>query len=114
MTLNNPIMKKFQLIVMVVFLSCLTAFSQQNSVYQIYNLSSSYDKSFRIALGGGVSVRMGTLKDDGYSKQLPNGFHLSGDLQYFFKETWGLGLNVNKNFFAVKSKDAGIGGAFGD
>ena len=101
MTLNNPIMKKIQLMLMAVFLSCLTVFAQQRSVYQIYNLSSGYDKSFRMAIGGGASVRLGTLKDNGYSKQLRNGFHLSGDLQYFFKETWGLGLNVNKNFFAV-------------
>ena len=94
---------------MAFFLLCLTAFAQQRSVYQIYNLSSGYDKSFRMAIGGGASVRLGTQKDDGYSKQLRNGFHLSGDLQYFFKETLGLGLNVNKNFFEVIYNNPGSG-----
>ena len=65
-----------------------------------YQKPESY-KDFRIAIGGGYAFRLGKIEKTGdpgiddLNKQLRHGFNIDADAQYFFKESWGLGLNAN-------------------
>lgn len=65
-----------------------------------YQIPESH-KDFRIAFGGGYAFRLGKIEKTGdpgiddLNKQLRHGFNIDADAQYFFKESWGLGLNAN-------------------
>jgi len=65
-----------------------------------YQIPGSF-KDFRIAIGGGYAYRLGKIEKTGdpgiddLNKQLRHGFNIDADAQYFFKESWGLGLNAN-------------------
>lgn len=65
-----------------------------------YQIPESY-KDFRISFGGGYAYRLGKVEKTGVpaiddlNKQLRHGFNIDADAQYFFKESWGLGLNAN-------------------
>lgn len=56
--------------------------------------------TFRIALSGGYAHRLGKIEKTGdqglddFSRRLRGGYGLGLDLDYFFRENWGLGLNV--------------------
>ena len=58
-------------------------------------------KDFRFAVGGGYALRLGKIIDSGdanlneMSKKLRHGYTVDADAQYFFKESWGLGINAN-------------------
>ena len=88
------------------FLSIAPLFAQgdnplTNGGYEVaYRDVPSY-RDFRLAVGGGYTYRLGKVEKTGDSaidnlnKKLCNGFNIDADAQYFFKESWGLGLNVN-------------------
>ena len=71
-----------------------SAFAQQASPYEIEYQSSANDNKFRVAVGGGYAYRLGKAQDE-LSKKLHHGFAVDADAQYFFRETWGVGLNAN-------------------
>ncbi len=75
--------------------------STSTTKYEVeYQDSPSY-RDFRISFGGGYAYRLGKIEKTGdpaiddLNKQLRNGFNIDADAQYFFKESWGLGLNAN-------------------
>ncbi len=79
----------------------LCRFVLDRIVYEVeYQKPESY-KDFRIAIGGGYAFRLGKIEKTGdpgiddLNKQLRHGFNIDADAQYFFKESWGLGLNAN-------------------
>lgn len=86
---------------MIGVLTVSSATAQQRTSSEVeYVFPQSY-KDFRFSLGGGYAFRLGKVqktgdaKVDDVSKQLRHGFTVDADAQYFFKEGWGLGLNVN-------------------
>lgn len=90
-------MKRIYLIALAATLIGMVAFSSataQQRTYQDY-------KGFRFAVGGGYANRLGKVQETGdpkiddMNKQLVHGFNIDADAQYFIKESWGLGLNVN-------------------
>nr|WP_321453405.1 DUF3575 domain-containing protein [uncultured Carboxylicivirga sp.] len=58
-------------------------------------------QQLRIAINGGYSYRTAKLSDEipsdlrDYVKKLKNGYHLSGDITYFFSEPLGAGLKLS-------------------
>jgi len=58
-------------------------------------------QNFRMTLGGGYAYRVGKIdkmgdkKLDDFASSLRNGFNIDADFQYFFQESWGIGLNAN-------------------
>ena len=98
--------------VAVATLFCLPAHSQitdskpQQEVEYEQNAEPKF-KDFRIAVGGGYAYRVGTTEKtndqiiDDMNKKLRHGFTVDADAQYFFKRTWGLGLNVNMSSFST-------------
>lgn len=85
---------------------CLAAFltsaaAQQATPYEVEYQTAPKYKEFRFAIGGGYAYRLGEEEKagdaalDAMSKKLRHGFTVDADAQYFFKETWGLGLNAN-------------------
>ena len=85
---------------------CLASFlasavAQQATPYEVEYQTVSKYKDFRFAIGGGYAYRLGKEENtgnaglDAMNKKLRNGFAVDADAQYFFKETWGLGLNAN-------------------
>nr|WP_319401432.1 hypothetical protein [uncultured Carboxylicivirga sp.] len=58
-------------------------------------------QQLRIAINGGYSYRIAKLQDEipndlrDYVKKLKNGFHLTGDITYFFSEPLGAGLKLS-------------------
>jgi len=75
--------------------------STSTTKYEVeYQDSPSYH-DFRISFGGGYAYRLGKIEKTGdpgiddLNKQLRHGFNIDADAQYFFKESWGLGLNAN-------------------
>lgn len=84
---------------------CIPAFSpaiaQQASPYEVEQQTTSRYKDFRVAVGGGYAYRLAERKKESdpalekFSKQLMHGYAIDLDGQYFFKESWGLGLNAN-------------------
>ncbi len=75
--------------------------STSTTKYEVeYQDSPSYH-DFRISFGGGYAYRLGEIEKTGdpgiddLNKQLRHGFNIDADAQYFFKESWGLGLNAN-------------------
>lgn len=84
--------------------------AQQTTDYEVeYQTVPNY-KDFRFAIGGGYAYRLGKIEKtgdaglDNMSKELRHGFAIDAEAQYFFKETWGLGLNAN---FCSASGSAG-------
>jgi hypothetical protein len=78
-----------------------TAMAQEASPYQAeYQTTPGY-KDFRFSFGGGYAYRLGNMEKTGdavlddMNKKLRHGFTVDADAQYFFKESWGLGLNAN-------------------
>ena len=57
-------------------------------------------RTFRMALSGGYSHRLGKIEETGsqdlddFSRRLRGGYGLGLDLDYFLRENWGIGLNV--------------------
>lgn len=89
---------------------CLPVFSQINDATPQREVEYQQDykyKDFRFAVGGGYAYRVGTIKEtndriiDDMNKKLRHGFTIDADAQYFFKETWGLGLNANMSSFST-------------
>lgn len=78
-----------------------TALAQQSSSYQVEYQTPQRYKDFRFTVGGGYAYRLGEREkgsdpaSEKFSKQLMHGFAIDLDGQYFFKESWGLGLNAN-------------------
>lgn len=73
----------------------------QHDTVQIENIGSAVKKSFskiRIAVSGGYSYRTAPVSSEiqadlqDYIKDLKNGFHISGDVTYFFNRNIGAGL----------------------
>ncbi len=98
-------MKQIYFIVLaaVIIYSAATfsATAQQSAPYDVeYQTPGNY-KDFRFAIGGGYAYRLGEIdktgdsKLDEMSKKLRHGYTVDADGQYFFKESWGLGLNAN-------------------
>ncbi len=82
-------------------LAVFPANAQQEATYEVeYEEPQSY-KDFRLAVGGGYAFRLGKVEKTGDSRlddlnrQLRHGLTVDADAQYFFKETWGLGVNIN-------------------
>lgn len=78
-----------------------TALGQETAQSKVeYEVVESY-KDFRFSLGGGYALRLGKIYDSGdaklneMSKKLRHGYTVDADAQYFFKESWGLGINAN-------------------
>lgn len=75
--------------------------AQQNTMPEEESMALKGYKDLRFAIGGGYASRIGKIektgdsKIDDLSKKLRNGFSIDAEGQYFFKEKWGLGLNVN-------------------
>ena len=74
-------------------------------------------KDFRLAVGGGYAYRIGKINKtndaaiDNLSKKLRNGYNLNIDGQYFFKEKWGLGMDVNMASFSTSGGGFTSGGS---
>ena len=97
-------------------LSPLAALAQDQTPYEVeYQVPEGY-KDFRFSVGGGYAFRLGTIektgdtKIDDLNKKLRHGYTLDADAQYFFKETWGLGLNVNFCSSSTSGNDIEVGG----
>lgn len=66
----------------------------------LFEVEETY-KDFRFAIGGGYAHRLGKIlktgdsRLDNFSSDLRGGYNIDLDAQYFFKEHWGLGLNLN-------------------
>ncbi|WP_298645805.1 outer membrane beta-barrel protein [uncultured Proteiniphilum sp.] len=82
-------------------LSPVTVLAQEKTSYEVeYQTPQGY-KDFRFSIGGGYAFRLGKIektgdtKVDDLNKKLRHGYTVDADAQYFFKEGWGLGLNVN-------------------
>ncbi|MDD2476490.1 MAG: outer membrane beta-barrel protein [Dysgonamonadaceae bacterium] len=97
-------------ILAVTTLFCLPAFSQITDATLQHAVEYQEDikyKDFRFAVGGGYAYRVGTVERtndqviDDMNKKLRNGFTIDADAQYFFKRTWGLGLNANMSSFST-------------
>lgn len=79
----------------------LSATAQQAKPYEVESQTVHKYKDFRFAIGGGYAYRLGKSEKtgdtglDNLNKNLRHGFTVDADAQYFFKETWGLGLNAN-------------------
>ena len=91
-------------------LFCLPVFSQINDATPQREVEYQQDykyRDFRFAIGGGYAYRVGTVEKtsdriiDDMNKKLQHGFTIDTDVQYFFKETWGLGLNANMSSFST-------------
>lgn len=98
-------MKRIYFIALAAAFICASAISsataQQTTAYGVeYQTPKNY-KDFRFAIGGGYAYRLGKVEKTGntavddMNKKLRHGFTVDADAQYFFKETWGLGLNAN-------------------
>lgn len=89
-----------------------TAVAQQETPYPIEHRTPQSYKDFRFAIGGGYAFRLGKTQDAGDAKlnklnrQLRHGFTVDADAQYFFKESWGIGLNAN--YCSAKASDNNI------
>lgn len=97
-------------LVAVATLFCLPVFSQINDATPQREVEYQQDykyRDFRFAIGGGYAYRVGTVEKtsdriiDDMNKKLQHGFTIDTDVQYFFKETWGLGLNANMSSFST-------------
>lgn len=98
-------MKRIYFIALAAAFICASAGSsataQQTSPYQVEYQTPQHYKDFRFAIGGGYAYRMGKIdksgdsKIDEMNKKLRHGFTVDADAQYFFNESWGLGLNAN-------------------
>ncbi len=98
-------MKRIYFIALAAAFICASAISsataQQATTYEVeYQTPQNY-KDFRFAIGGGYAYRLGKTEKTGnqavddMNKKLRHGFTVDADAQYFFKESWGLGLNAN-------------------
>lgn len=98
-------MKRMYLIVSMVAFCFTTLFTpiaaQQAAPYEVeYQTVPKYN-NLRFAIGGGYAYRLGKIEKmgdaalDAMNKKLRHGFTVDAEAQYFFKETWGLGLNAN-------------------
>lgn len=98
-------MKQTFLIISIAAFFLVAAFgsanAQQTTDYEVeYQTVPGY-KDFRFAIGGGYAHRLGKTEKtgdvglDNINKKLSHGLAIDAEGQYFFKETWGLGLNAN-------------------
>lgn len=82
-------------------LAVLPVAAQQRTPYEVEYLAPQSYKDFRFSIGGGYALRLGKVQKTGdsriddMSRKLRHGFTVDADAQYFFKESWGLGMNVN-------------------
>ena len=98
-------MKQFYFIAMLVAAFSVSAISpvtaQQASSKETEDQPFSSYKDFRVAVGGGYAYRLGKIEEtsdpeiDDMNKKLRNGFVIDAEAQYFFRESWGIGLNAN-------------------
>jgi opacity protein-like surface antigen len=98
-------MKQFYFIAVVALAFCVSAISpvtaQQASSYETEDQPFSSYKDFRVAVGGGYAYRLGKIEEtsnpeiDDMNKKLRNGYVIDAEAQYFFRESWGVGLNAN-------------------
>jgi hypothetical protein len=84
-----------------IILAASPAVAQQSSPYKVEYQTPQIYKDFRLSIGGGYAFRLGKIKKTGdaklddINKQLRHGFTVDADAQYFFRESWGLGVNAN-------------------
>lgn len=99
-------MKTYNSIAVVIAILCALTFStsalsQETTQYEVEKQTAENYKDFRLAIGGGYALRLGKIYDSGdaklneMSKKLRHGYTVDADAQYFFKESWGLGINAN-------------------
>ena len=82
------------------FASIFLPLAAQQPSTQEMNQTPSY-KDFRVSIGGGYAYRLGKIEEtsdpkiDDMNKKLRNGYVIDAEAQYFFRESWGVGLNAN-------------------
>jgi len=102
--------------VVIFGLSPLAAFAQEQTPYEVEYQTAPRYQDFRFSVGGGYAFRLGKVektddtKINDLNKKLRHGYTLDADAQYFFKETWGLGLNVNFCSSSTSGNDIEVGG----
>ena len=103
-------------------LFCLPVLSQITGAHPQHEVEYQEDikyKDFRFALGGGYALRAGSVQKlnnkvlDDMSAKLRHGFTVDADAQYFFKKSWGLGLNANMGSFSTSGGNFKIPGVEG-
>lgn len=115
-------MKQLITIVLTAFALCamslpVSVYGQGNNSYEVEYIPHESHKDFRFAVGGGYAMRLGKVletgnaKLDDMSKSLRHGYNIDADAQYFFKESWGLGVNVNWNSSAASSENVTLLGS---
>lgn len=101
----------------MVVLFCLPGYSQITDATPQHEVEYEQDakikyKDFRFAVGGGYAYSVGKIEKtnnqviDDMNKKLHHGFTVDGDAQYFFKETWGIGLNANMSSFSTSASSS--------
>jgi hypothetical protein len=108
-------MKRFYSIVLVAVIFSVLPFTpvsaQRDVSYEVEQPVAPSYKDFRFAIGGGYALRLGKIEKtgddhwDNTSKKLRHGFTVDADAQYFFREGWGLGLNVNYCSTTISGND---------
>lgn len=108
--------------VAVTTLFCLPVSAQIDATVSQYEVAYKQDikyKDFRFALGGGYALRAGNVQKindkviDDMSAKLRHGFTVDADAQYFFNQTWGVGLNANMGSFSTSGGNFKIPGVEG-
>lgn len=119
-------MKKivFTLLVLLFVQISASAQSEQEPLQRTVRKTSENDKidkneeyrDFRFTFGGGYARRLGkTLKSfnnnlNKLTDDLMNGFNIDAEGQYYFKENWGIGLNVNLARQSASGNDIYVNG----
>jgi hypothetical protein len=84
----------------IFFASFFFTLAAQQLSNQDMDQNPSY-KDFRFSIGGGYACRLGKIEEtsdpkiDDMNKKLRNGFAIDAEAQYFFRKSWGIGLNAN-------------------
>lgn len=96
----------------IVFTSAFSTAMAQQAEYQ----TMPRYRDFRFSIGGGYAYRLGNMEKTGdavwddMNKKLRHGFTVDADAQYFFKESWGLGLNANFSSASTSGNNVTIPG----
>lgn len=92
----------------VLMLFCLPVFSQNDDITLEKLMKTN---NFRFAVGGGYAFKLEKPNDTGNRKST-NGLILDADGQYFFNDSWGLGLNSNVHAFSTSLSEFAIPGKY--
>lgn len=117
-------MKQIYFIALTAIFTLAPAFSyvaaQQATPYQVEYETPKKNKDIRVAIGGGYAYRLGKVIKtgnanlDNMNKQLRNGFTVDADAQYYFQESWGIGLNANFGSATSTGRNISIPGISGN